>query len=176
MKADMDDMPDYLRSTKKKGLWRRTLATGGEPIFSQQPLQAQLPPAEALPGNDQDWIRSTKAQQDAQASHKLERRQQNQSQPQLRTSFSDTNYIPQGIRNVVPAEPIQQAPVQDPQKKQEIVVIGKAGPKLSDVFGGIEGGIRRRDCKSMLNLGERNNSYNGRECRNTVSDSHESTR
>lgn len=194
MKAEKDDIPDYLRPCKKQGPWRmlailgvgsaifcglvavfakpividvahlkQSIRFGGEPIFSQQPTQPQQPPAEALQGNDQDWIRSSQAQQTIQANREVERRQQDQSsQQQRQTTFSDRNYVPQGTRNVMPAAPIERASVQSPQKKQEIVVIGQADPKLSDVCGGREGSIRRRECKSMLNLMERNNSYNGR--------------
>ena len=193
MRADKDDVPDYLKPRKKQVPWRtlailgvgsaifwglvtvfakpividvaqlkQSIRFGGEPIFSQQPAHPQQPPAEALQGNDQDWIRSSQAQQTIQANRELERRSQDQSQQQRQTSFSDANYAPQGRRNVVPPPPVQRAQVQTPQKKQEIVVIGKADPKLSELCGGREGSIRRRECKSMLNLGERNNSYNGR--------------
>lgn len=188
MRAGKEDMPERFRIHRKQGPWRTLVIMGvGSAIFcglvavfakpivievaqlkqairfgGQQSAQPQQPPAEALQGNAQDWMKSTQTQQTIQANRELERRQQGQSQQQRQTSFSDTNYVPQGTRNVVPAAPIGKTPVQASKKKHEIVIIGKSDPKLSELCGGREGSIRRRDCKSMLNLGERNNSYNGR--------------
>lgn len=51
---------------------KQAIRFGGEPIFSQQPAQPRQPPAEALQGNDQDWIRSSQAQQTIQANRELE--------------------------------------------------------------------------------------------------------
>lgn len=189
MRTDKDDIPDYLKPRKKQGKWRtlailgvgsaifwslvtvfakpividvaqlkQAIRFGGEPI-SQQPAKPQQPPAEALQGNDQDWIRSSEeVQQNAQTQRELQEWSQARAQEhyERQTSFSDANYVPQGARNVVPSTPIPREPTEVPPKKQEIVVVGKADPKLSDYCPYAKGSIEHRNCKAQINLNMRN--------------------
>ena len=152
MKADREDIPEYLRERRKEGPWRaltiigvgslifcvlvavfakpividvaqlkQSIRFGGEPIFSQQPANPQQPPAEALQGKDQDWIRSSQAQQTIQANRELEEwsRQRAQETQERQTSFSDSNYKPRPIANTYPAAKYQQlaAATPEPSKK-----------------------------------------------------------
>ncbi|OLU15196.1 hypothetical protein BVH01_15265 [Pseudomonas sp. PA1(2017)] len=151
MKAEKDDVPDYLKPRKKQGPWRtlailgvgsaifwglvtvfakpividvaqlkQAIRFGGEPIFSQQPAQPQQPPAEALQGNDQDWIRSSQAQQTIQANRELEEwsRQRAQETQERQTSFNDSNYKPKPIANTYAASTYQSQPASQPQRQQ----------------------------------------------------------
>lgn len=157
MRADKDDIPDYLRPRKKQGPWRtlailgvgsaifwglvtvfakpividvaqlkQAIRFGGEPLFSQQPAQPQQPPAEALQGNDQDWIRSSQAQQTIQANRELEEwsRQRAHETHERQTVFNDNNYKPkQPVNTYKPAPaPVQQiASVEQPRQQQRTV-------------------------------------------------------
>lgn len=158
MKANKDDIPDYLRPRKKQGPWRtlaimgvgsaifwglvtvfakpividvaqlkQAIRFGGEPIFSQQPAQPQQPPAEALQGNDQDWIRSSQAQQTIQTNRELEEwsRQRAQETHERQTVFNDNNYAPKQPVNTykaAPAPAVQQiASAERPRQQQRSV-------------------------------------------------------
>jgi len=103
----------------------------GEPIFSQQPAQPQQSPAEALQGNDQDWIRSSQAQQTIQANRELEEwsRQRAQETQERQTSFNDSNYKPKPIANTYAASTYQAQSVSQPQRQQrkEVREISKSG-------------------------------------------------
>ncbi len=66
--------------------------------------------------------------------------------------FNDSNYTPQGAHNVVPAvSTYQPKEIQAPQKKQEIVVVGKE-TRLRDFCPFREGSIERRNCKMNVDL------------------------
>ncbi|SDF74558.1 hypothetical protein [Phytopseudomonas seleniipraecipitans] len=158
MRADKDDIPDYLRPSKKQGPWRmlailgvgsaifwglvtvftkpividvaqlkQAIRFGGEPIFNQQPVQPQQPPAEALQGNDQDWIRSNEAQQTIQANRELEEwsRQRAQETYERQTVFNDNNYAPKQPVNTYKAAPApaaqQIASAERPRQQQRTV-------------------------------------------------------
>lgn len=162
MRADKDDVPDYLKTRKKQGPWRtlailgvgsaifwglvtvfakpividvaqlkQAIRFGGEPIFSQQPAQPQQPPADALQGNDQDWIRSSQAQQTIQANRELEEwsRQRAQETQERQTSFNDSNYKPKPIANTYAASTYQTQPVSQPQRQQrkQVREVSKSG-------------------------------------------------
>lgn len=106
---------------------KQAIRFGGEPLFSQQPAQSQQPPAEALQGNDQDWIRSSQAQQTIQASRELEEwsRQRAQETHERQTSFNDNNYTPKQPVNTykaAPAPAVQQiASAERPRQQQRSV-------------------------------------------------------
>jgi len=158
MRAEKDDIPDYLRPSKKQGPWRmlailgvgsaifwglvtvfakpividvaqlkQAIRFGGEPIFNQQPVQPQQPPAEALQGNDQDWIRSNQAQQTIQANRELEEwsRQRAQETYERQTVFNDNNYAPKQPVNTYKAAPApaaqQIASAERPRQQQRTV-------------------------------------------------------
>lgn len=108
---------------------------------------------------EKNWIRSSDvAQRNAQAQRELQEwsRAQTEKQQERQTSFSDASYVPQGARNVVPATPLPREPAKAPAKKQEIVVVGKADPKLSDYCPFAGGSIEQRNCKARINLETRN--------------------
>lgn len=158
MRAEKDDIPDYLRPSKKQGPWRmlailgvgsaifwglvtvfakpividvaqlkQAIRFGGEPLFSQQAAPPQQPPAEALQGNDQDWIRSNEAQQTIQANRELEEwsRQRAQETYERQTVFNDNNYAPKQPVNTYKAAPApaaqQIASAERPRQQQRTV-------------------------------------------------------
>lgn len=85
---------------------KQAIRFGGEPIFSQEHAQPLQPPAEALQGNDQDWIRSIQAQQTIQANRELEEwsSQRAQETHERQTVFNDNNYTPkQPVNTYKPA-------------------------------------------------------------------------
>ncbi|UUD65146.1 hypothetical protein D16iCDA_05590 [Pseudomonas seleniipraecipitans] len=105
---------------------KQAIRFGGEPIFSQQPAQSQQATAEALQGNDQDWIRSSQAQQTIQANRELEEwsRQRAQETQERQTVFNDNNYAPkQPVNTYKPTPaPVQQiASVEQPRQQQRTV-------------------------------------------------------
>lgn len=110
---------------------KQAIRFGGEPIFSQPPVQPQRPPAEALQGNDQDWIRSTQAQQNIQANRELEEwsRQRPQETQERQTSFNDSNYNPKPVANTYATPTYQAQPVNPPQRQQrkEVREVSKSG-------------------------------------------------
>ncbi|MEQ9727949.1 hypothetical protein ABRP29_20135 [Pseudomonas sp. WHRI 8822A] len=100
---------------------KQSIRFGGEPIFSQQAAQPQQPSAEALQGKDQDWIRSSQAQQSIQANRELEEwsRQRAQETQERQTSFNDSNYKPKNAVNTYAAPRYQHlaAATPEPNKK-----------------------------------------------------------
>ncbi len=69
--------------------------------------------------------------------------------------FNDSNYIPLGAHNVVPAvSTYQPKETKTPRKKQEIVVVGK-DTRLRDFCPFREGSIERRNCKMSVDLSGR---------------------
>jgi len=110
------------------------------------------------PMEEKNWIRSSEeVQRNAQAQRELQEwsRAQAEKQQERQTSFSDATYVPQGARNVVPSTPIPREAYK-PKPKQEIVIVGKADPKLSDWCPFAKGSIERRNCKASINLSTRN--------------------
>jgi len=113
----------------------------------------------SAPMEEKSWIRSSDdAKRDAQTQRELQEWAQYRAleQQERQTSFSDANYVPQGARNVVPPEPLSREIAKAPQKKQEIVVVGKAEPKLSDWCPYSKGTVEHRNCKAQINLNMRN--------------------
>lgn len=108
---------------------------------------------------EKNWIRSSEeAQRDAQAQRELKEWSQARAQEQhdRQTSFSDATYVPQGAWNVVPSTPIPRETYKPKPKQQEIVIVGKADPKLSDWCPFAKGSVEHRDCKAQINLNMRN--------------------
>ena len=76
--------------------------------------------------------------------------------PPKQTVFNDKNYVPLGATNIVPATRVIPEPaVPIPSREKEIVVVGKES-RISDFCPGGEGSIERRNCKTSVNLSERN--------------------
>lgn len=119
-----------------------------------QQQRYQLPAME-----DKNWIRSSEdAQREAQVQREIEEWSQARAQEfqDRQTSFSDANYVPQGAINVVPATPVPREAPQAQPRRQEIVVVGKADPKLSDFCPYAKGSVEHRNCKASINLSTRN--------------------
>lgn len=111
------------------------------------------------PMQEKNWIRSSEeAQRDAEAQRKLREWSQARAQEQhdRQNSFSDATYVPQGARNIVPSTPIPRETYKPKPTKQEIVVVGKADPKLSDWCPYAKGSVEHRNCKASINLNMRN--------------------
>lgn len=106
---------------------KQAIRFGGEPLFSQQAAPPQQPPAEALQGNDQDWIRSNQAQQTIQANRELEEwsHQRAQETYERQTVFNDNNYAPKQPVNTYKAAPApaaqQIASAERPRQQQRTV-------------------------------------------------------
>jgi hypothetical protein len=76
-------------------------------------------------------------------------------QPTKQTVFNDTNYVPQGATNVVPATRVTSEPtITIPASRKDIVVVGKQ-TRLSDFCPYREGSIERRNCKASVELNSR---------------------
>ncbi|RRV29235.1 hypothetical protein EGI94_20520, partial [Stutzerimonas stutzeri] len=70
--------------------------------------------------------------------------------------FNDKNYVPQGATNIVPATRVIPEPtVTIPSRQKEIVVVGKES-RISDLCPYREGSIERRNCKTNVELNNRN--------------------
>ncbi len=111
------------------------------------------------PMEEKNWIRSSEeAQQSAQAQRELQEWSQARAQEQQdrQTSFTDANYVPQGARNVVPSTPIPREEYKPKPKQQEIVIVGKADPRLRDYCPYAKGSVEHRDCKMRMDLNSRN--------------------
>lgn len=111
------------------------------------------------PMEEKNWIRSSdEAQRDAQSERELQEwsRAQAEKQQERQTSFSDATYVPQGARNVVPSTPIPRETYKPKPKQQEIVIVGKADPRLRDYCPYEKGSIEHRNCKVRMDLHSRN--------------------
>lgn len=115
------------------------------------------------PMEEKNWIRSSEeAQRNAQAQRELQEwsRAQAEKQQERQTSFSDATYVPQGARNVVPSTPIPREEYKPKPKQQEIVIVGKADPRLRDYCPYAKGSVEHRNCKMRMDLHGRNQGGN----------------
>lgn len=114
---------------------------------------------QAPPMEEKNWIRSSEeAQREAQVQQELQEwsRAQAEKQQERQTSFSDATYVPQGARNVVPSTPTPRETYKPKPKQQEIVIVGKADPRLRDYCPYKKGSIEHRNCKMRMDLHSRN--------------------
>lgn len=172
MRADRDDMPDYLQPRSHAGgaiRWivagmfgvgitagilylaggsvgqnERSLTSQKQPQVEPVPRKIFIP-TESIRGTDWDQVVEEQARRDAEPQAEM---------PTKQTSFNDLNYIPRGADNVVPAEKIytERAPEQRKQEPKKIVVVGKAERRVSDYCPYKEGTVERRNCKQSTNL------------------------
>ena len=179
MKADRDDMPEYLRPEKKKGHWPLLVAIGvvsavawvlattyGKPIvidlakikesiqFDGRPVfeQAQTHMQEPVSQPKGPSYSQQQQQDRATVLENVEVRQQKQ------VVFNDQNYQPKGAVNVSPfAQP-------SPRQQEGVKVAGlKAERKKEDICNSLyrQGSIELRECRMRVDLSDRNNSYTG---------------
>ena len=181
MKADWNDAPEYITRYPRKNRRLAKLIFGligtiitlvvlqmagsaflagtAQRIVDKRIHPPLAPVAEITrpePAPDRDW---DKMVEEVAAKSKTPRPQS--VQPQTGTAetavsknniFNDSNYIPRGAHNVVPAiSTYQPKEIQARKKKQEIVVVGKA-TRLRDFCPFREGSIERRNCKISVDL------------------------
>ena len=131
----------HVQSTQQAASNADAITRHNEQIHARQLVRLQGNGSEV--DNENNWIRRG----DATPQTDLDHRQ---------TSFSDANYVPQAVRNVVPAMPIVKEPYKPRPTRQQIVIVGKADPRLSDYCLGAKGSIQLRNCKAYINLNTRN--------------------
>lgn len=179
MRAERDEMPDYLRPTKKKSHGRLIIITAaisaiawglamtyGKPIvidvaklkesiyFGGKPVFDQIQrPVQQTPAPIQEasYTAQSKPQNHTAILENIEVRQQKQN------VFNDQNYQPQGANNTSPFMPAK--PKQDGVK----IVVIKEEPRLRDQCNKMykPGSIELRECRMRADLGERNGNYSG---------------
>lgn len=184
MKADWNDAPDYVRAYRRKksavawvipGLISTVIVLAGLQVAGSAFLKSttqsivekrtQPKPAShaeitrAQPAATKDWDTVV---EEAAARGATPQPQSAQPQadtavpPPKQTVFNDKNYVPQGATNIVPGARV--VPVQTAETRvspKEIVVVGKDS-RLSDFCPGRVGSIERRNCRSTVNLNDRN--------------------
>lgn len=179
VKADRDDMPEYLKPRKKEGPWRIvavmwvvTFAGFGfvslfdsglmerSSLSGQRLQQDALPPVQAQP-EARNPLESLSANSNSLIVRKGEEPPTATPKPEKQTVFTDQNYKPQGAINVVSArnfgEYVPPVPKTQQQKNpKKVVVVGKADPRISDYCPGGEGSMMRRNCKTHIELNKRN--------------------
>lgn len=136
---------------------REAIRKHNDELRARQPASQQR--YQAPPMEEKNWIRSSEeAQRDARAQRELQEWSQARAQEQQdrQTSFSDATYVPQGARNVVPFTPIPREEYKSKPKKQEIVIVGKADPRLRDYCPYAKGSVEHRNCKMRMDLHSRN--------------------
>lgn len=184
MRADRDDMPEYLRPEKKKGHWPLLIAIGvvsavvwvlgtayGKSIvidlakikesiqFDGRPVFEQAQPHMQEPVSQPKGASHSQQLQHQHRSTVLENIEVRQ---QKQVVFNDQNYQPKGAVNVSPF-------AQPSQKQQEGVKVAglKAERKKEDICNSLykPGSIELRECRMRVDLNDRNNSYTGNRAR-----------
>lgn len=179
MKADMDDMPEYLKTRKQESPWRMVaimaIGTGivammlfvtsmksdknqleREPtVTTTTPAAVTQPRAEKKQEIDWDKIVEEQARRDA--GHSTVSKQEELAAKKLKDEAEREQRANEAIA-ILNAKSFGEGVVAEPQKrkgKQEIVVVGKER-RISDSCPGGEGSIMRRNCKQRVNLNTRN--------------------
>lgn len=184
MKADWNDAPEYITRHQRRS--RRlamlipgligtviTLAVlqmagsaflqGAAQRIAEKRIQPKPAPvveisrAEPAPQRDWDKVVEKVAARGAIPQPQTTQPQVTTAEPSAKqTIFNDTNYVPQGATNIVPAERVApERTIVIPSSRKEIVVVGKES-RLSDFCPGGTGSITRRNCKAAVNLNTRN--------------------
>ncbi|SHN06653.1 hypothetical protein [Phytopseudomonas punonensis] len=180
MKADRDDAPTYARQSARRSnrtTWIVASFMGSavtvgllytlSSLYMQGKVDRLANTPKPKPAPIAEITRSAPAEKDwdkivedvARRSRESERIQ-NGTQTELKkqTEFNSATYLPAHAVNSIPNTRSYAQPKSTPQRKQqEIVIIGKAAPKLSDYCPYSEGSIQRRNCKTNINLSTRNN-------------------
>lgn len=199
MKADMDDMPEYLKTRKQESPWRMvviigigtTVVVGAIGLFGggfaeraqriangqslsddigfmqPQPKQQERTRPQGVAATQQSYNPArTLRNEEPLIIEKGRAFEPASDQSEKQTVFNDQNYRPQGAVNVVSFN--TPTSYNEPQRsnqsrQQEIVIIGqetKPGDWVCNYFGG-KGSIERRNCKSNMQLHNRNQNYSG---------------
>lgn len=183
MKAEWNDAPDYIRRRSRKGAvaWlipgligtvimlaalqmasSAFLKGTAQGIADKRIQPKPAPVAEitrAEPAATMDWDRVVEevAARGATPQPQSAQPQANTAAPPPKqTVFNDKNYVPQGATNIVPATRVTPEPALTiPARHKEIVVVGKES-RISDLCPYREGSIERRNCKTNVELNNRN--------------------
>ena len=198
MKANMEDMPEYLKTRKQESPWRMVaimaigtgIVLGGLSLFGSGFIDRAktIASGEGLRDDIGLLQPQPKQQEIARPQGEVARRETytppqkfrpeeplvierggaydlEPTQPEKQTVFNDQNYRPQGAVNVVSfnAPAIASEQQATAPKQQGIVIVGteqKPGDWVC-TFMGNEGSLERRDCKSSMQMHNRNKSYTG---------------
>lgn len=183
MKAEWNDAPDYVRRRPRKGAvawlipgligtaimlaalqmvssaFLKGIAQG---IADKRIQPKPAPVAEitrAEPAATRDWdrvVEEVAARGATPQSQTAQPTAATAEPPPKQTVFNDKNYVPQGATNIVPATRVIPEPtVTIPSRQKEIVVVGKES-RISDLCPYREGSIERRNCKTNVELNNRN--------------------
>ena len=176
MRAEFDDAPDWVQQRARKrglgkpiliGLIAIGLTFGGLHIAGGALLKNRLEHLAAITNQPQpipvaEISRPQPTEKDwDQVVDEVARRSEPANAktvtPARQNTFNDSNYVPRGADNVVryaPAKPEPEVPQY--REKPKVIVVGKPDPKLSDYCPGKEGSLQKRNCKTQINLSERN--------------------
>ncbi len=183
MKAEWNDAPDYVRRRPRKGAvaWlipgligtaimlaalqmvsSAFLKGTAQGIADKRIQPKPAPVAEitrAEPAATKDWdrvVEEVAARGATPQSQTAQPTAATAEPPSKQTVFNDKNYVPQGATNIVPATRVIPEPtVTIPSRQKEIVVVGKES-RISDLCPYREGSIERRNCKTNVELNNRN--------------------
>ncbi|WP_313054814.1 hypothetical protein [Pseudomonas lopnurensis] len=183
MKAKWNDAPDYVRRRPRKsavtwlipGLIGTAIMLAALQMMSSAFLKGTVqgiadkrvqpkpaPVAEitrAKPAATKNWdkvVEEVAARGATPQSQSAQPQAATAEPPPKQTVFNDKNYVPQGATNIVPGARV--VPVQTAETRvspKEIVVVGKDS-RLSNFCPGRAGSIERRNCRSTVNLNDRN--------------------
>ncbi|WP_417776699.1 hypothetical protein [Stutzerimonas xanthomarina] len=181
MKADWNDAPDYITRHPRRSRRLGKLIPGligtvitlavlqmagsaflqgtaqriAEKRIQPEPTPiAEISRAEPAPARDWDRVVEEVAARGATPQPKSAQPHVNliETRPSKQTVFNDSNYVPQGATNIVPATRVTADQVGTIQYRQkEIVVVGKES-RLRNFCPYREGSIERRNCKMSVDL------------------------
>lgn len=183
MKAEWNDAPDYVRRRPRKGAvaWlipgligtaimlaalqmvSSAFLKGTTQGIADKRIQPKPAPVaeitRAEPAATKDWdrvVEEVAARGATPQSQTAQPTAATAEPPPKQTVFNDKNYVPQGATNIVPATRVIPEPtVTIPSRQKEIVVVGKES-RISDLCPYREGSIERRNCKTNVELNNRN--------------------
>jgi len=179
MKAEWNDAPDYIRRRPRKGAvaWlipgligtaimlaalqmaSSSFLKGTAHGIADKRTQSKPAPVAEIkrvePAAIKDWDKVVRNVADRSEHVIYSTSQREGDTPPAsgrQTVFNDSNYIPQGANNVMPAiSTYQSIEFAAPKKKQELVIVGKEA-RLRDLCPYREGSIERRNCKMRVDL------------------------
>lgn len=137
---------------------KQGIRVGGQPIFNQQQAQTYNQPSQIIQEAPVPFEPAPQVARPApsQADIKWYEEQAKLAAERIENSFNDKNYTPKGATNIVPATQVTSEPTVREQKRQEIVVVGKAETRLRDYCPYPKGSIEQRNCKMRMDLESRN--------------------
>jgi hypothetical protein len=137
---------------------KQGIRVGGQPMFSQQPVRTYSQSAQTIQKAPVPFEPAPQVARPApsQADIEWSREQAELAAERMQNSFNDKNYTPKGATNIVPATQVMREPAERQQRRQEIVVVGKAETRLRDYCPHPKGSVEHRNCKMRADLESRN--------------------